>query len=138
MSTDLELSRRLVACEGFRWMAGMLTDSGVRIFGHDSDGDPWGHISRGGYSWLDHGDAMPCLPELSDPATLGCIEHGLLPDVYGPHAHLAPTRHGWVVWPQTNGPAILTVIDGRERAAWGSKAEALVAALEAAPKKEAA
>ena len=102
-----ELGRRAVACARWRWMPGMLSlDTGLRL---DEMTDCW--------------EAE--LPDLTDPATLGCIEHGLLQEAW-PGAFVMPydKKPGWWVaimpagsWPDP-GP---------------TKAEALIAALEAAP-----
>ena len=48
------LAERLVVCPGWRWMPGMLTEKGQRLEVSD--------------------DALlEALPDLSDPATLGCL-----------------------------------------------------------------
>ena len=53
--SDEELGRRAVACKGWRWMPGMLSqDTGLRL---DEMTDEWeGKV-----------------PDFSDPATLGCL-----------------------------------------------------------------
>jgi len=56
MTPELEaLARRAVACKGWRWMPGMA--------------DHWGQRLREGH-WVDPAAA---LPDLTDPATLGCL-----------------------------------------------------------------
>ena len=73
-----ELARRAVACKGWRWMPGMRCLDGSRMLlaGHDLSG-PW-------QAWSDENyDACACklrpeetrddLPDLTDPATLGCL-----------------------------------------------------------------
>ena len=91
-----ELSRRAVACKGWRWLPGMLAiiprrTRGVRL----SSGDE-----------LD--EALSPMPDLTDPATLGCL--------------LSLVRDAWdepLAWVYYEHGA--------------TEAAALVAALEAAP-----
>ena len=65
-----ELARRAVACKHWRWMPGMKTETHHRVLNRDKvDGyttafTPWGY-----YTELD----AESLPDLSDPATLGCL-----------------------------------------------------------------
>lgn len=112
------LARRAVACKGWRWMRGMSNDQGETI-------DLVDLIQ--GKAYCGEWDAdMTALPDLTDPATLGCLlalvreahavqflqvsvkisrEHGYQFDCHPHH------RGQWV----------------------DTEAEALVAALEAAP-----
>jgi len=107
----IELGRRAVACKGWRWLPGSLAIFEV------------GCVSRrlrSDQSELPAGD----VPDLSDPATLGCL--------------LALVREAW-------GDPELCVVSGGPGNSWGvvvnddpllaaaTEAEALVAALEAAP-----
>ena len=107
------LSRRLVACKGWRWMPGMLA-----YFEHDGRRvrvtDP--------ACWV----STTALPDLTDPATLGCL--------------LALVREAWGM------PTGITVSYSSDGGLWGvswsgathvgwcgrgvTEAEALVAALE--------
>ena len=123
----LALARRAVACKGWRWMPGMLTDEGRRVMRvwPDDLGIKWSHL-------LDNRVVRDAdaLPDLTDPATLGCL--------------LALVREAWgadfidVVCEQAND-----LEDGgyvwRVNLPWGkgtrgpTEAEALVTALEAAP-----
>ena len=110
--TDLE--KRAAACKHWRWMPGAREVRGERY--EDGDG-PWltGH-----------------LPDLTDPATLGCLTalvaeaHGVtLDDVHV----VMRTGAAWWVWvSRSDGLG-----RGRVLAAGQSEAEALVFALEAAP-----
>jgi hypothetical protein len=68
MREEIELARRAVASPHWRWMPGMLTDVGERVT-----------------------DPAVCylgtLPDLTDPATLGCVL-ALVRDAWGwPHAY---------------------------------------------------
>lgn len=94
MTDETKLARRAVACDGWRWMPGMQT------------------------LWL----PTPYLPDLTDPATLGCV--------------LALVREAWgmprlVAIPQPDGE--WTVSGLTSVASGDTEAAALVAALEAAP-----
>ncbi len=109
----IELSRRAVACKGWRWMGGMA--------------DTWGGRMREG----DGFDRANALPDLTDPATLGCLL-ALVREAWGDEcACVLPIDYGpaGVMWVArlTAGGRSLT-----ERH-WPTEAEALVAALEAAP-----
>ena len=61
-----ELARRAVACEGWRWMAGMV---GIRNSGTEFDGDRH-RVTIKTRSTMDN---IGWLPDLSDPATRGCL-----------------------------------------------------------------
>jgi hypothetical protein len=123
---QIALAKRAIACKGWRWMPGML--------GFDPDGIndpvrvafPPGKAYRmptlaawGRPSYIVHTE----LPDLTDPATLGCLL-ALVRDAYGDHRIVArpdPEEQVWYVITQYG-------------ASWaGNEAEALVAALEAAP-----
>lgn len=119
------LAQRAIACKPWFWIGGMLTTCGVRVIEGRYDyliGHRQG-ATRDGGGWVDTGDAVGFLPDLTDPATLGCL--------------LALMREAW------GNPTICTDFDGR---VWScitadgitigygeTEAEALVAALEAAP-----
>jgi hypothetical protein len=108
----LDLAQRAVACKGWRWMPGMLATA--------RDGKAW-------RLWSARGSGRAVLPYLEDPATLGCL--------------LALVREAWGV------PTLTTnYVDHMDQVAWAvddtkgrpmgygaTEAEALVAALEAAP-----
>jgi hypothetical protein len=120
-----DLARRAVACKGWRWMDGMraLDGDGVCAFRLTENSGLPGHPEPVvDDSWL---------PDLTDPATLGCL--------------LALVREAWrdecaCVLPIDYGPAGVMWV-GRLTAGgrslterhWPAEAEAHVASLEAAP-----
>jgi len=110
--TDAEaeaLGRRLVACKSFRVMRGML----------DMQGRTWGRDLL--WRWRNDLD----VPDLRDPATLGCLLALVREAWDDPRLVCVPWRLQWAVdrvW-ENNGR--LSVAH--------TEAEALVAALEAAP-----
>jgi hypothetical protein len=118
-TTNLDLLRRAVACKAFRWLPGMLAVEqavpGMALSTRPVRVDNYWHAVG---VWL---------PDLTDPATLGCLL-ALVREAWGPaygtgRPHLRPTATGWFVascgYPVA--PEGLT------------EAEALVAALECAP-----
>ena len=62
-----ELARRAVACEGWRWMEGMSTTEGDIVVGV---GDDTITLRDDGVMHAEHSGV---LPDLNDPATLGCL-----------------------------------------------------------------
>jgi hypothetical protein len=115
---QIALARRAVACKGWRWMPGMA--------------DHWGQRLREG-QWVDPAAA---LPDLTDPATLGCVL-ALVREAWGnPHIWVescvdremwSSIDHYGLGWACPNGEPVVDDIEG------ATEAEALVAALEAAP-----
>jgi len=110
---QIALAKRAVACKGWRWMDGMVTTGGVRLV----DGEYCA-------------TRLPSLlPNLTDPATLGCV--------------LALVREAWgkadayvMPWDDDDGGWTVCVLDAgrcRNVSEGDTEAEALVAALEAAP-----
>ena len=110
----IELARRAVACKGWRFMGGMLLAEGV-----------WQARVGEGWRWKEDAELLPVL---EDPATLGCLL-ALVREAWGdPHASAS-----WDY--ETNGPVVVACSHTsrwifRDRQ---TEAEALVAALEAAP-----
>jgi len=137
MTDDMiALARRAVACKGWRWIPGMLDHSTRRVLDVNTG------CNAGVPVWWT--DALTCdvvemyerpekakkewsdaLPDLTDPATLGCLL-ALVRSVYtDPRLAVVPWRRQWAVdrvW----------LRDGRLSTA-PTEAEALVAALEVAP-----
>jgi hypothetical protein len=135
-----DLGRRAVACKHWRFMDGMLTTCGLRVVDGGRD-YVIGHrpgATRDGGGWYD-GPSEGFLPDLTDPATLGCLLHLVRqawPDEW--HKHVVPMwngRDGWAVGCIGSGHklTLLATPDGRIVGLGNTEAEALVAALEAAP-----
>lgn len=121
---QIVLARRAVACKGWRWMPGMLHGTPTR------EGIAW--TTR--YSDLGlHVDADR-VPDLTDPATLGCLlalVREAWADECAGHTY-DEFAHGWFFKSRVHdGDGGNVRILGHFR----SEAEALVAALEAAPKR---
>lgn len=133
-----DLAKRAVACKRWRWMPGMLVDLGSRSMRLDArsiedlkDGE------NPIYPWQIYG---PVIPDLTDPATLGCLL-AMVREAWGsPFAQVSPGlgRIGvassvvdagfWVTYPNRD-------LDDRSGFRGNTEAEALIAALEAAPEK---
>ena len=115
-----ELAKRLVKCKHFRWMEGMLAIS-----------------FQGDRRWVwrlneqdDHLPDSDSFPDLTDPATLGCLLH-LVRAAWGdPLAVVTYCDEGWrfEVWNSDN-----FFPDWPLGKCFPTEAEALVAALEATP-----
>jgi hypothetical protein len=127
----LELAQRAVACKHWRWMEGMafLKDGHrYRIVYISDDGHSVGAENNRGDCF--HGRIDKFLPDLNDPATLGCLL-ALVREVWGDRLlHVEPYHSGeWHVWP---APGL--EVD-RDTTIWHGETEAaaLVAALEVAP-----
>lgn len=120
---QLDLARRAVACKGWRWLRGMLRHDDYRYVGS-------GLWAR----WSDTAVVVTALhmpeqyPDLSDPATLGCLLTLVREAWKSPVAQVSPSLPDGHIWTcYINDEADDRLF--RER----TEAEALVAALEAAP-----
>jgi len=76
MTNLIELGRRAVKCKHWKWMHGMRTICGARLVG-DLDSAAGYMLSDGADKVAHHDgeDAGHDTPDLSDPATLGCVLH---------------------------------------------------------------
>lgn len=148
---QIALARRVVACKGWRWLPGMRASlsSGlvVRLGEHD-EGSLWCAILAGGATCtVDvHHPWYTVAPDLTDAATVGCLlalvrEAWRCPTVYvrrGTTRRVSDGVMAWEVcdlWLDAEACRALGVDRQGSVGSWGhaSEAEALVAALEAAP-----
>jgi len=126
------LNERAVICKGWRWMPGMLTMDGVRIYAVDGDTfDGFDDDSE----YNDHPVSALEWPDLTDPATLGCLLALVRKAFPGCHAEPngAPEWDGYDEEERSNWWAVFSCGPHRLMATGATEAEALVAALEAAP-----
>lgn len=122
-----DLGKRVVACKHFYWVQGMLSSSGRRV-------GVWIPGTVCGAS-----EEEPVWPDLDDPATLGCLLYLVReawPDEWTDYA--VPVYNGFDGWTfgviaGAFGPGKVTCVFTRGETWHPSEAEALVAALEAAP-----
>jgi hypothetical protein len=112
-----ELARRAIACKRWRWMPGMLSVKGLRVVRRDDDRYVIGYYAnRESLS-----ERVVDLPDLSDPATLGCLL-SLVREAWGkPNLYARPEGDYWRMWAEEPGAFVFT-----------TEAAALVAALEGA------
>lgn len=134
------LARRAVACRHWRWMPGMLciwpNGNSYRV-GQVADVN--GADSLPNYPSNGWGDEYPDRtlghPDLDDPATLGCLL-ALVREAWGDEwlackGDYSPHGSTWVVYSgKPHGRRFLTQVAGIR---YPTEAEALIAALEAAP-----
>ena len=124
MSND-DLARRAVACKGWRWMPRMVDTNGYTFIEHADCGEAqWLWVAEDGC------ESLPVegrLPDLSDPATLGCLL-ALVREAWA-----TPTRCLWYDSEMTSQGSWCW--DDGKGGFWmgDTEAEALVAALEALP-----
>lgn len=122
MTPELEaLARRAVACPRWRWVGGMRW-----IDNRPPPLEPI--VCRVADNRPRDGSDVPrhVLPDLTDPATLGCLL-ALVREAWGQPSATTLANHGrwYVVHADVDASSWL--------AAWPTEAEALIAALEAAP-----
>lgn len=128
MTKALDLARRAVACKHFRWMPGMRLvefdgDEAARIVVMQDDGNVRVSRESGG----NYGYSGEAWPDLTDPATVGCLL-ALVREAWGDRRMFttyddSDTQWPWDVW----------IPNRRSIRSGKTEAEALVAALEAAP-----
>ena len=130
---DLKLARRAVACKGWRWMAGMRVSYVERLGGR------WHTrmIAADPSAALLNADP---LPDLTDPATLGCllalvreaVEPQRAPGDWPMVCTYQSQGKKWGVgaWLNESGKATFAAL---VLPTYETEADALVAALEAAP-----
>jgi hypothetical protein len=116
----IALARRAVACKGWRCMPGMLRQDGCRYTGMGM----WANGARLTEEDVEV-DAPDQWPDLTDPATLGCLL-ALVREAWGDPAIYASTENDGT-W------GVFNTGDGIVTHKHDSEAEALVAALEGAP-----
>jgi len=122
-----ELARRAVACPGWRWLPGMryqLINERGQIGGWMRASDRTAHLDA-----LDARDDTNevALPDLDDPATLGCLL-ALVREAWGDPSASPRLEAGWWRVYVSSYPGIA--------GGGATESEALVAALEAAPRRE--
>ncbi len=118
-----QLARRAIACKRWRWMPGMLSAKGLRVTRRSYDGYVFGYYQDLSYI----AECVPgTLPDLTDPATLGCVLALVRKAWEDPQVHVVKLAYGFMSWQAWNA-------DRDIAAKCGSEVEALVAALEVAP-----
>jgi hypothetical protein len=122
---QIALARRAVACKGWRWMPGMLTVENFRCIWSDAS-----QIELASYAAYNHrrSHLKSELPSLTDPATLGCLLALVREHHKEPRLAVVPTGKGWSV-----SRVWLRSPHDRVAGVHTLEADALVAALEAAP-----
>ena len=129
----IELARRAVACCHWRWLPGMLVEYDERLGGR------WWTRMIGRNPSATLLDSDP-LPDLTDPATLGCLL-ALVREAVEPNRspgdwpmvctyQSAAKKWGVGAWLNESGKATFAAL---VLPTFETEAEALVAALEAAP-----
>lgn len=122
---QIALARRAVACKGWRWLPGMRTTDAMRVI-HDETAFPGRPCAIREGSWVDTSPPRPlgdALPDLTDSATLGCLL-ALVREAWSDPMMYVAGRGLWDVFTSHD----VEIVQDQH-----TEAEALVAALEAAP-----
>jgi len=67
------LGQRAVACEDWEWMLGMVDTDGWRILRGEDESTGASLVNASGEMMHDRSLSLAVLPDLTDPATLGCL-----------------------------------------------------------------
>ena len=129
-SDKIALAERLMGCVRWRWVLGMTTSNGGRVIAVDEDGSCLIAFGTEEFPfWCTTETMNKMTPDLTDPATGGCLL-ALVREAWGDsEMHMALGAKGWV-WLTGESRVYDVVIPIN---AGETEAEALVAALEAAP-----
>ena len=126
--TDLDLARRAVACKHWRWTLGMQLEDGRRVVGWTEDGRELLYCTNGMVGCFGLLSESECTPDLTDPATVGCLL-ALVREAWGdPTMHAAYRRS-----PDMDGKHWYMRRPDVSFHRHHTEAAALVAALEVAP-----
>jgi len=124
----IELGKRAVACEGWRWMRGMLDLGDWEVRGEYNCGHGVRVVDRAGKTAIVPPTRMSA-PDLRDPATVGCLL-ALVREAWAPllvwTSPYYRDRDSGARWEATTSESVVV--------GW-NEAEALVTALEVAPSK---
>ena len=90
---DIEI--QLADCKQFKWLGGMKTVCGVRL--------------REGWqlnTWVKEQTEFPPVPDIKDPATLGCLLYIVRQICKDDSAYAAEFEDGWCIttWPEQERP----------------------------------
>lgn len=154
---QIDLARRAVACKGWRWMAGMTAiplsherERWLLCWCEEDGSEAGGYQTTGGKWWGIATSDLPMVlregwvPDLTDPATLGCLL-ALVREAWGdPRIHSAPGLYAHDAAPEyryqiahwhvySPGPYNALTEPPKCSVTALTEAGALVKALEAAP-----